>query len=167
MIQTGYTAGALSRPSFNWVRNLRRKLTPEQLASSDYATSCLFAAGWNIIRASLPHEVSDDWVTFLRTHGLPAMDAGVGMSGIDASNPPLEERENQAKSLLKVEACGRANAEGRRCGKVRVRCPVTGSVFYESSRGLAALRFARGGEMGERENFTKELRGLRELRRTL
>ncbi|KAJ3005619.1 hypothetical protein NUW54_g4261 [Trametes sanguinea] len=31
----------------------------------------------------------------------------------DASNPPLEEKVNQAESLLKVEACGRANADGR------------------------------------------------------
>ena len=29
----------------------------------------------------------------------------------DASNPPLEEKVNQAESLLKVEACGRANAD--------------------------------------------------------
>ena len=31
----------------------------------------------------------------------------------DASNPPLEEKVNQAESLLKVEAWGRANAGGR------------------------------------------------------
>ena len=71
----------------------------------------------------------------------------------DASNPPLEEKVNQAESLLKVEACGRANADGGRgeeeMRKVRVGCPVTGSVFYESSRGLAALPFARRGEMRE------------------
>ncbi|KAL7280472.1 hypothetical protein ACG7TL_005403 [Trametes sanguinea] len=34
----------------------------------------------------------------------------------DASNPPLKERENQAESLLKVEACGRANSGKRREG---------------------------------------------------
>lgn len=88
----------------------------------------------------------------------------------DASNPPLKERENPAESLLKVEAGGRANADKGRGGeevrKVRVGCPVTGSVFYESSRGLAALRFA-GERERERENFAKDLRRLRELRRTL
>ena len=35
----------------------------------------------------------------------------------DASNPPLEEKVNQAESLLKVEACGRANADGGRGGE--------------------------------------------------
>ncbi|OSD04897.1 hypothetical protein PYCCODRAFT_1331890, partial [Trametes coccinea BRFM310] len=83
MVQTGYTAGSRSHPSFNWVRNLVRKraLTAEQVASYDYATSCLFATGWNIIRSCLPRVISADWVDYLRTNGLPAMDAGVGMSG--------------------------------------------------------------------------------------
>ena len=41
---------------------------------------------------------------------------------VDASNPPLEEKVNQAESLLKVEAGGHANADGRtqkerRCGR--------------------------------------------------
>ncbi|KAL7281431.1 hypothetical protein ACG7TL_004744 [Trametes sanguinea] len=37
--------------------------------------------------------------------------------GADASNPSLKERENQAESLLKVEACGRANADEGRGGE--------------------------------------------------
>ncbi|CDO68133.1 hypothetical protein BN946_scf185003.g5 [Trametes cinnabarina] len=84
MIQMGYTAGQISVPCFNWVRNLvdPYALTPEQIASTDYANSCLFAAGWNIIRSSLPHAVTDDWVAFLCKHGLPVMDAGVGMEGL-------------------------------------------------------------------------------------
>ena len=44
----------------------------------------------------------------------------------DASNPPLEEKVNQAESLLKVEAWGRANADGRtrKGGDVEGSCRV-------------------------------------------
>ncbi|KAI0353733.1 hypothetical protein OH77DRAFT_585922 [Trametes cingulata] len=80
LVQVGYTAGARSRPSFNWVRNLlrRQELSPDFLASSDYQTSCLFALAWNLIRARLPEAISTDWIDFLRSNGLPAMDAGIG-----------------------------------------------------------------------------------------
>ncbi|KAI0351087.1 hypothetical protein OH77DRAFT_1411632 [Trametes cingulata] len=83
LVQVGYTAGARSRPSFNWVRNLlrRQELSPEFLASSDYQTSCLFALAWNMIRARLPGAVTADWIEFLRSNGLPAMDAGIGIGG--------------------------------------------------------------------------------------
>lgn len=41
----------------------------------------MFALGWNIIRARLPWVITADWVDFLRSNSLPAMDAGVGMEG--------------------------------------------------------------------------------------
>ncbi|KAJ3001058.1 hypothetical protein NUW54_g6677 [Trametes sanguinea] len=86
MVQTGYTAGARGAPAFDWVRNLLHSLEMEYLsedsvAASDYLTSCLFALGWNIIRAILPDAVIGDWVDYLRSNGMPAMDAGVGMTG--------------------------------------------------------------------------------------
>ncbi|OSC97349.1 hypothetical protein PYCCODRAFT_1428497 [Trametes coccinea BRFM310] len=103
MIQTGYTAGQISVSCFNWVRNLvdPHALTPEQIASSDYANSCLFAAGWNIIRSSLPHAVTNDWVDFLRKHGLPVMDAGVGMEGLRV----LAAVRLRAITMAYVELC--------------------------------------------------------------
>ena len=83
MVQMGYSAGARSKPSFGWVRNLERKneLTPEFLASVDYQTSCLFALAWNICRAQLPKEVMDEWVQWIESTQLPRMDAGVHMAG--------------------------------------------------------------------------------------
>ncbi|KAI9062195.1 hypothetical protein FKP32DRAFT_1544176, partial [Trametes sanguinea] len=55
-----------------------KRLTPEQVASSDYASSCLLAVGWNIIRSVFPPAITADWIDFLCANGLPAMDAGVG-----------------------------------------------------------------------------------------
>ncbi|KAL7277988.1 hypothetical protein ACG7TL_001801 [Trametes sanguinea] len=80
MVQTGYTAGSRSAPLFAWVRNLehKKRLTPERVASSDYASSCLLAVGWNIIRSAFPPVITSDWIDFLCANGLPAMDAGVG-----------------------------------------------------------------------------------------
>lgn len=62
------------------MRNLehKKRLTPERVASSDYASSCLLAVGWNIIRSAFPPVITSDWIDFLCANGLPAMDAGVG-----------------------------------------------------------------------------------------
>ncbi|RPD71466.1 hypothetical protein L226DRAFT_573939 [Lentinus tigrinus ALCF2SS1-7] len=82
MIQTGYSAGARSKPVFNWVRNVisRQETSLEFLASSDFRSSCLFALGWNICRSVLPHDgVMKEWVEFLDNNRLPRMDGGVGI----------------------------------------------------------------------------------------
>lgn len=88
MIQTGYTPGLRNKPLFAWVRNLlggSETLSPEFLASSDYASSCLLAVAWNICRSRFPAIITDDWVEFLREHEMPPMDAGVGMSDLKGS----------------------------------------------------------------------------------
>ena len=80
MIQTGYSAGARSQPSFNWVRNVtsRKETSAEFLALSNFRTSCLFALSWNICRSVLPGSgIMDDWVDFLDKNRLPRMDGGV------------------------------------------------------------------------------------------
>ncbi|KAH9890443.1 hypothetical protein C8Q73DRAFT_667332 [Cubamyces lactineus] len=83
MVQSGYTPGSRHKPLFNWVRNLvePNQCSPEFLASSDYAASCLLAVCWNICCARLPAEVMDDWVKFLQDNKIPVLDAGVAMVG--------------------------------------------------------------------------------------
>ncbi|KAL7284478.1 LOW QUALITY PROTEIN: hypothetical protein ACG7TL_001769 [Trametes sanguinea] len=65
---------------------------------------------------------------------------------VDASNPPLKERENQAESLLKVEAGGRANADKGRGGeemrKARANAFALGTL---RSGGQCRARQARQG----------------------
>lgn len=82
LIQTGYSAGARSKPSFTWVRNIadKRDLSPEFVASSDFRTSCLFAAFWNMCRSRLPPEVMEDIIDFNEQHKLLRMDAGTRAS---------------------------------------------------------------------------------------
>ncbi len=79
LIQTGYSAGARSKPQFDWVRNILRKqeLSPDFIASSDHRTSCLFAIAWNICRTQLPATIMDPWIAFNEANKLPRMDGGL------------------------------------------------------------------------------------------
>ncbi|KAI0755594.1 hypothetical protein C8Q74DRAFT_1169340, partial [Fomes fomentarius] len=109
LVQTGYTAGSRSKPSFDWVRNLlwKRELTPEFLATADHHTSCLFAIFWNICRNHLPAEVIEPWVAYNAEHMLPRMDGGL-RSDRDTGDVTIELGDDSVtfRNMELAPACG-------------------------------------------------------------
>ncbi len=118
MIQTGYSAGARSKPSFNWVRNIisRNDTSADFLASSDFRTSCLFALGWNMCRSVLPRDVMEEWETFLEAKRLPRMDAGVGTQSASGNvTVPLGDTSVTFHGMELAPASGLLNQNYARC----------------------------------------------------
>lgn len=118
LIQTGYSAGARSKPSFAWVRNIlcKRELTPDFIASSDYRTSCLFAIAWNICRSRLPAVVMGDWLEFNQKNQLPRMDGGIGTSATAGEvSLSLGETEILFNGMELAPACGMMGQNYSRC----------------------------------------------------
>lgn len=83
LVQVGYSAGARSRPQFDWVRNLLRKPhNPALVAKSDVKCSSVFAFAWQLMRARLPEEIISDFDNYLQATGLKRMD-GNGQMGAE------------------------------------------------------------------------------------
>lgn len=77
IVQTGYSAGARSAPTFDWARNIRsRRTTKETVQNLDTDTSAVFAMFWNMCRAWLPDEIIKDIDAFTRRTRIPLMDGG-------------------------------------------------------------------------------------------
>jgi hypothetical protein len=73
IVQIGYSAGAQSKPFFDWVQNVKSKTT--NTFDLDKRTSSAFAFFWNLCHAWLPKEIIADIDNWLTKTSAPAMDA--------------------------------------------------------------------------------------------
>ncbi|EKM74530.1 hypothetical protein AGABI1DRAFT_14922, partial [Agaricus bisporus var. burnettii JB137-S8] len=71
----GHSAGSRSAMEFDWVKNLRRKLSEDDQDEEDVKGANAFALFWNMVRSVAPGEVIDDFKHFLRTSKIRRMDA--------------------------------------------------------------------------------------------
>jgi hypothetical protein len=71
IVQVGVSAGARSKPSLDWVRNITsNQLSDNLLDDVDQKTAHAFSLLWMLIRQKLPNELSDDMVTWLTETGI-------------------------------------------------------------------------------------------------
>ena len=74
IVQVGISAGACSRPSIDWVKNITSKwLSDESVDNLDLKTAHAFSLLWMLIWRKLPDELSDDLVTWLTETGIYQM----------------------------------------------------------------------------------------------
>jgi len=74
LVQVGVSAGARSKPSIDWVKNITSKrLSDDFVDDLDKKTAHAFSLLWMLIRRRLPDEVSDDLVTWLAETGIYRM----------------------------------------------------------------------------------------------
>ncbi|KAJ3913467.1 hypothetical protein F5877DRAFT_71543 [Lentinula edodes] len=76
-----WSAGAISRPAFNWVQNLTKKIPDDEKQGIRYEASSVFAVFWNLVRAHAPREVIDDLEEFVIRSGIYRMDEHVHGGG--------------------------------------------------------------------------------------
>ena len=71
IVQVGISAGARSKPTLGWVKNISSKrLSDDFVDDLDQKTAHAFSLLWMLIRRRLPNEVSDDLVTWLTESGI-------------------------------------------------------------------------------------------------
>ena len=74
IVQVGVSAGARSKPSLDWVRNITSNhLSHKSVDDLDQKTAHAFSLLWMLIRRRLPDELSDDLVTWLTESGIYRM----------------------------------------------------------------------------------------------
>lgn len=74
IVQVGVSAGARSKPSLDWVRNLTsKKLSDDSVDVLDQKTAHAYSLLWMLIRRRLPQELSDDLVEWLTSTGIHRM----------------------------------------------------------------------------------------------
>jgi hypothetical protein len=74
IVQVGISAGARSKPSLDWVKNITSKQLLEEFVDDlDQKTAHAFSLLWMLIRRKLPSELSDDLVTWLAETGIYRM----------------------------------------------------------------------------------------------
>ena len=74
IVQVGVSAGARSKPSIDWVKNITSKrLSDDSVDDLDRKTAHAFSLLWMLIRRRLPDELSDDLVTWLAETGIYQM----------------------------------------------------------------------------------------------
>jgi hypothetical protein len=73
IVQVGVSAGARSKPSLDWVRNLTSKLSDDSVDDLDQKTAHAYSLLWMLIRRRLPEELSDDLVGWLADTGFHRM----------------------------------------------------------------------------------------------
>ena len=74
IVQVGVSAGARSKPSLDWVKNITSKcLSDDSVGHLDQKTAHAFSLLWMLIRRRLPEELSDDLVTWLAETGIYRM----------------------------------------------------------------------------------------------
>ena len=65
--QVGVSAGACSKPSINWVKNIStRRLSDDFVDDLNHKTAHAFSLLWMLIQRKLPDKLSDDLVTWLK-----------------------------------------------------------------------------------------------------
>jgi hypothetical protein len=71
LVQVGVSAGARSKPSLDWVRNITsNRLSDDLVDDLDQKTAHAFSLFWMLIRRKLPNDLSDDLVFWLTETGL-------------------------------------------------------------------------------------------------
>ncbi|KAM6489122.1 hypothetical protein JOM56_010310 [Amanita muscaria] len=83
LVIIGFSPGARSKPSFDWVRNVTKKIRKDDLEDFNYQCSSAFAFFWNLARSWLPQEIIRDFDNFIQTHNLPAMNPNFQTDGLD------------------------------------------------------------------------------------
>ena len=61
----GWTAGQLSNPRFDWVKNMMKILQPNELEDYHEAIFSVFAICWNLAIPKHPQPIIDDFVEFM------------------------------------------------------------------------------------------------------
>lgn len=78
IVQVGVSAGARSKPSLAWVKNITlKRLSDDFVDNLDKKTAHAFSLLWMLIRRRLPDELSDDLVTWLANTGIYRMNKDV------------------------------------------------------------------------------------------
>jgi hypothetical protein len=78
IVQVGVSAGARSKPSLDWVKNITSKrLSNNYVDDLDQKTAHAFSLLWMLIRRRLPDDLSDDLVTWLAETGIFRMNKDV------------------------------------------------------------------------------------------
>jgi hypothetical protein len=74
IVQVGISAGARSKPSLDWVKNILSKRHSEDFVDDlDRKTAHAFSLLWMLIRRKLPDELSDDLVSWMVETGIYRM----------------------------------------------------------------------------------------------
>ena len=74
IVQVGVLAGAHSKPSLNWVKNILSKRHSDKFVDDlDCKTAHTFSLLWMLIRRRLPDELSDNLVTWMAETGIYRM----------------------------------------------------------------------------------------------
>ena len=78
IVQVGVSAGARSKPSLDWVKNITSKrLSDDSVDNLEEKTAHAFSLLWMLIRRRLPDDLSDDLVTWLAETGIYRMNKDV------------------------------------------------------------------------------------------
>ena len=77
IVQVGVSAGARSKPSLDWVKNIITKHSGSFVDHLDCKTAHAFSLLWMLIRRRLPDELSDDLVTWMAETGIYRMNKEV------------------------------------------------------------------------------------------
>ena len=81
IVQVGVSAGARSKGSIHWVRNISTKrLSDDFVDDVDRKTAHALSLLWMLIRRKLPDELSDDLVAWLKETGIYRMNKKVVMA---------------------------------------------------------------------------------------
>jgi len=73
IVQVGISAGARSKPSLDWVKNILKKHSDDFVDDLDRKTAHAFSLLWMLIRRRLPDKLSDDLVTWMAETGIYRM----------------------------------------------------------------------------------------------
>lgn len=69
----GLSGGARSKPCFDWVRNLLKKHTQDQIDEFDSKQCSAFAFFWNLLRHRLPLEILANFDKWMQEDMMPRM----------------------------------------------------------------------------------------------
>lgn len=101
----GYTAGAQSRPEFDWARNLIGPAQPaDVIAIEDRKASSVFAFAWNVCQQRAPRAIVEEYENFLLQHDMPRMDGNRAMA--TSSSPGRGEYEIDLPGMPGIKFSG-------------------------------------------------------------
>ncbi|KAJ3889767.1 hypothetical protein GG344DRAFT_51006 [Lentinula edodes] len=83
IVIAGWSGGAQSKPAFNWVKNLTKKIPDAEKRNLRYEAASVFAVFWNLVRMHGPPEVVDDLEEFVKRTGIYRMDERVHGGGAE------------------------------------------------------------------------------------
>ncbi|KAF8218919.1 hypothetical protein L208DRAFT_1048983, partial [Tricholoma matsutake] len=86
IVQTGVSAGARSKPTIGWVKNIKSKKLSDQFVDClDERPAHAFSLLWMLICRRLPNELSDDILTWLAETGIYWMNKKI-VGGFEENN---------------------------------------------------------------------------------